>query len=199
MKAHKTSVLGYALLGLIHQKPSSGYDLRKIFAETAMGNYSSSPGAIYPALARLESQGLVRGVVEETAGLRRRRLYRLTPPGAAELKKWLRRPIRQADVMRGAQELMLRFAFMDHALGAEAAIAFLQQFRAALKPYISGLRAYLRGNSAHMPISGRLALECSIRGYHSLQEWTSYAVGQYCQSQPRTARCSPKTAQGGRK
>jgi len=59
----KVPLLGYALLGLIHQKPSSGYDLRKTFAETAMGNYSDSPGAIYPALERLESQGLVRGVI----------------------------------------------------------------------------------------------------------------------------------------
>lgn len=39
----------------------SGYDLRKVFAETALGSYSSSPGAICPALARLEKQGLVIG------------------------------------------------------------------------------------------------------------------------------------------
>ena len=42
MKALDISVLGYALLGLIELKPGSGYDLRKIFAETAMGNCSSS-------------------------------------------------------------------------------------------------------------------------------------------------------------
>jgi DNA-binding PadR family transcriptional regulator len=53
MKAQPISILGYALLGLIHQKPSSGYDLRKTFTETAMGSFSNSPGAIYPALARL--------------------------------------------------------------------------------------------------------------------------------------------------
>ena len=38
----------------------SGYDLRKIFTTTAMGSFSDSPGAIYPALARLEANGLVR-------------------------------------------------------------------------------------------------------------------------------------------
>ena len=42
IEAFDISVLGYALLGLIDLKSSSGYDLRKIFAETAMGNYSSS-------------------------------------------------------------------------------------------------------------------------------------------------------------
>jgi len=54
MKKHpQITVLGYALLGLLQQKAQSGYELRKVFAETAMGNYSSSPGAIYPALERL--------------------------------------------------------------------------------------------------------------------------------------------------
>ena len=188
MNAKDTSVLGYALLGLIQLKPSSGYDLRKTFAETAMGNYSSSPGAIYPALERLESQGLVRGVVENTTGLRRRRLYKLTPKGTLELKKWLARRVEQADVMRGAQELMLRFAFTDQALGRDAAIAFLQQFRAALKPYTAGLEAYLRANAERMPLSGRLALECGIRSYRSLSEWIEYAIRQYRQSSHSPAK-----------
>ena len=48
------SLLGFALLGLLHQKSASGYDLRKIFASTAMGTFSDSPGAIYPTLTMLE-------------------------------------------------------------------------------------------------------------------------------------------------
>ena len=67
MKRSTTPLLGYALLRLLYQKSRSGYDLRKVFAETAMGNYSSSPGAIYPALQRLEVDQLVLGRVEETA------------------------------------------------------------------------------------------------------------------------------------
>ena len=50
----RVSLLGYALLGLLHQKPSSGYALRRVFATTPMGTFSDSPGAIYPALGRLE-------------------------------------------------------------------------------------------------------------------------------------------------
>jgi len=197
MKAPDISVLGYALLGLIHLKPSSGYDLRKTFAETAMGNYSSSPGAIYPALERLEYHGLIRGVVEDTAGLRRRRLYHLAPKGDTELKKWLARPITQADVMRGAQELMLRFSFMDQALGADATIAFLARFRSALKSYFSGLESYLNDNAPLMPLSGRLALECGIRGYHGLYDWTSYAISTYRKSRTKPPSRPAKTNQGG--
>src|SRR5271165_5520803 len=99
MKQESPSVLGYALLGLIHHKPSSGYDLRKIFAETAMGSYSSSPGAIYPALERLEKRGLIKSVVEEGSGLRRRRVYRLTGSGLRELKQWLSSPITRGEIV----------------------------------------------------------------------------------------------------
>ena len=196
MKALDISVLGYALLGLIDLKPSSGYDLRKVFAETAMGNYSSSPGAIYPALERLESQKLIRGVVEDSAGLRRRRVYHSTPAGTARLRKWLAKPIEQSDVMRGAQELMLRFSFMEHVLGAESAVNFLEEFRAALKTYLFGLESYARTNGKQMPLSGRLALDSGIRGYRGMYDWTAYALRAYRQSltsQPK----SIETAQGG--
>jgi DNA-binding PadR family transcriptional regulator len=197
MRTRYNSVLGYALMGLIQRKPSSGYDLRKLFAETAMGNYSSSPGAIYPALERLEAQGLVLGIVKDTAGLRRRRLYRLTGKGSAELSKWLTRPIEQSDVKRGVSELMLRFAFTEQALGGAAAIAFLQQFRAILKPYTAGLQAHFKANAERMPLSGRLALECGIRSYRSMYAWTDYAIRQYRQPELRTGSYSPKTHKGG--
>jgi DNA-binding PadR family transcriptional regulator len=186
--------MGYALLGLIQQKPSSGYDLRKIFAETAMGNYSSSPGAIYPALERLEAKRLIRGEVTGSIGLRRRKAYRLTARGEAELKQWLSRPIVPNDVTRAAGELMLRFAFMEQVLGSSVAIDFLAQFSAALKAYIPGLESYLLNNAPHMPLSARLALESGIRGYQSLQEWTRYAIRQYRKSQTnQTSRPAQST------
>jgi len=197
MATQDTSVLGFALLGLIHQKPSSGYDLRKTFAETAIGNYSSSPGAIYPGLERLESRGLIRGVVEDSAGLRRRRLYRLTPKGGAELKRWLARPIEPGDVTRGAQELMLRFSFMDQASGTDATMAFLTSFRDALESYVSGLESYLCDNAPKMTLSGRLALECGVRGYRSMRDWANYAISGYRDSRMQSTSRSAKNRKGG--
>jgi len=199
MKATAIPLLGYALLGLLHQKERSGYDLRKVFAETAMGNYSSSPGAIYPALKRLEAGGLIRGKVEEAGGLRRRCVYRLSPKGLAELKKWLARPIERTDVLRGVPELMLRFAYLDRALGPEAAVSFLRNFGAVIKDYADGLQSYLRDNGASMPLSGRLALESGIRGYYGLHEWSAYAIREYRKSQPMSASHPSKRTPGGGK
>ena len=179
MKQESPSVLGYALLGLIHHKPSSGYDLRKTFAETAMGSYSSSPGAIYPALERLEKRGLIRSVVEEGPGMRRRRVYRVTPNGVRELKQWLSSAITRGAIVRGLAELMLRFAFMERALGAQASIQFLRNLKAELKAYVPTLKAFLRKNGPKMPLSARLALDSGIRNYEALTRWTDYAIRTY--------------------
>jgi DNA-binding PadR family transcriptional regulator len=164
MKQPKISRLGYALLGLL-QKPSSGYDLRKIFSSTAMMSYSDSPGAIYPALRRLEQRGLIVGKVEAGSGMRRRQLFRLTKQGA--------------DIIRGVDEVMLRFAFSDQAVGAQGPVSLLKSLEAELTAYVPELRDQLRAGTAAMPTSGRLALESGIRGYECLLQWTKDALATY--------------------
>jgi DNA-binding PadR family transcriptional regulator len=185
--ARGISLLGYALLGLIRQAPASGYDLRRIFATTAMGSFSDSPGAIYPALARLERQGLIQGRVE-TSGLRQRQVFRVTGRGLKELKRWLARPIVREHLMHGFDELMLRFAFMDGVSGRDASREFLRALVEALRPYIRELRAYLEEHETEMPLSGMLALECGIRGYEANLEWASHALEVYARAAKGGAR-----------
>ena len=97
------SLLEFALLGLVHDhQPCCGYDLRKIFTETPMGSFSDSPGSIYPALARLERAKLIRGRVESSSAVRRRKVFRLSPSGRIELSRRLERPITQSDLARDA-------------------------------------------------------------------------------------------------
>lgn len=173
------SLLGYALLGLLQQQPFSGYDLRKLFSATPLTTFSDSPGSIYPALQRLEKRGLIRSQVQERAGLRRRRLFRLTPTGAAELRRWQLQPITPSDVVRGLDELMLRFSFMDQSLGKDAALGFLKALKGELTEYLPSLHDYLAAHGAAMPLSGRLALESGIKSYESLLRWTRYAFAIY--------------------
>ena len=178
-----TSKLGCALLGLLQQKPSSGYDLRKIFSTTAMTTYSDSPGAIYPALQRLQEQGLIRGTIESGTGLRRRQVFQLTAKGTAELRKWIARPVLRADVIRGLDEVMLRFAFSEQAVGPSASVRILQSLQAELASYIPDLHAQLSAGKPTMPRSGRLALESGIQGYECLLRWTRDALGTYALKQ----------------
>jgi DNA-binding PadR family transcriptional regulator len=178
MKSPKIPSLGYALLGLL-QKPSSGYDLRKVFSSTSMKTYSDSPGAIYPALARLEKAGLIRGAIEEGSGLRRRQVYRLTPKGVSELKQWITRPVTREDLVWGQQEIMLRFAFCETVAGPAAAVTLLKSLQAALKEYLTALHQEFEIIKTAAPASGRLAFEYGIRGTQALLDWTHYAIATY--------------------
>lgn len=179
MSERKVALLGYALLGLLHQKPSSGYDLRKLFAATPMGSFSDSPGAIYPALQRLQQGGLVRARVEDRAGLRRRRVFSLSAAGVAALEKWLAGPVTRNEVVRRIDELMLRFAFMDGVNGPAASLDFLRKFQAELKAYIPELHGHLNALRHNMPVSGRLALESGIQGYETLLRWAKSSIALY--------------------
>jgi DNA-binding PadR family transcriptional regulator len=169
------SLLEHAVLGLLQQQPRSGYDLRKIFSATPIGMFSDSPGAIYPALRRLEKRGWIRGKVEERGSLRRRRLFRPTPAGVLAFHRLQEKPITR-DELAHPEGLMLRFAFMDDSLGPAAAVAFLKSLAAELDAYIPTLRAHL---APGMALSGQLALEQGIGGYEHLRRWTKGAIARY--------------------
>src|SRR5690349_17571279 len=142
MTRAKIPLLGYALLGLLQQVPLSGYGVRKMFASSPMGSYSDSPGAIYPALQRQEKAGLIRGRVEDSSGLRRKKIYRPTDAGVSALKQWLRSPVTREEVVRGINELVLRLSFMDPVIGEAGTLQFLHALRDELQAYIPTLWEY---------------------------------------------------------
>jgi len=173
------ALLGYALLGLLYLKPASGYELRRMFATTPMGSFSDSPGAIYPALRRLESAALIRGRIEKSAGLRKRQTFRVTASGLAALQAWLAEPITRAQVVRHMDALMLRFAFMDRVAGPARSHDFLLRLAEELSLYTRELRTYFDTHQSAMPLSGRLALESGLRGYEAQLAWARSAVQAY--------------------
>jgi DNA-binding PadR family transcriptional regulator len=173
------SLLGFALLGLIHLQPMSGYDLRKIFASTAWGTFSDSPGAIYPALRRLETRGLVLSEVQESTSLRKRRVFRITPKGLADLKEWLSLPVTHDDVIRRIADLMVRLSFMDQTLGKERTAKFLGEFAQELAGYIPSLPKYLESHASEMSLSSRLALESGIQEYETRLQWARESIALY--------------------
>jgi DNA-binding PadR family transcriptional regulator len=70
------------LLALIEQQPRHGYELIRTIEEMFMGQYSPSPGAVYPTLTMLEEMGYA--LVENEQG--GRKLYAITADGRAYLE-----------------------------------------------------------------------------------------------------------------
>ena len=167
--------LDMALLGLVLEEPRSGYDLRKVFASTPMGPYSDSPGAIYPALRRLERLRLVTGKVDRSRSLRPRRLFRTTAAGRDVLAEWVSRPVTREDVARREEELMLRFAFMDVLVDQQSIQRFLEQMIAEIDSYLKELIEHRNGMTGPGEAHGRLALEGGIEGYRARARWARRA------------------------
>jgi DNA-binding PadR family transcriptional regulator len=175
----RITLLGYAILDLLYGKASSGYELRKIFAETPMGGFSDSPGAIYPALRRLETWELIAASATSKSPPRRRRTLELTSEGIAALKLWLEIPLEEADVANHLRTIMLKFAFMESVLGDSATLSFLYSLQKELQAYMPRLTNFIKAQSGRMPKSGQLALESGLRGYLAQVQWVSHAVSVY--------------------
>ena len=85
----KADALEFAILGLLHDGPLHGYELRKRLSQTLGTLQAISFGSLYPALAGLVANGYITERSEggsgrsgeSTAAKRNRIEYRLTPSG----------------------------------------------------------------------------------------------------------------------
>jgi DNA-binding PadR family transcriptional regulator len=124
-KASRFAVLGMLSLG----EKLSGYDIRKVIAESTTNFWSESYGNIYPVLKRLLAEGAILVAEDEAqSGNRRRRLYRITADGQSMLKEWLRQPSRPVPE---DNELLLKLFFSAPMPPADSR-ALVASFRAHL-------------------------------------------------------------------
>ena len=87
------TTLEYKLLGLLARQPMSGYDLASLLKQRFVPFEPISHTQIYPALASLEQQGLVRyHIVEQQAVRPNKKVYELTEEGRAALRQWVESP-----------------------------------------------------------------------------------------------------------
>jgi DNA-binding PadR family transcriptional regulator len=69
--------LKLVILAMIAEKPRHGYELMKDLGERVGGEYTPSPGVIYPTLTLLEEMGFAT----QTTDANNRKLYAVTPEG----------------------------------------------------------------------------------------------------------------------
>jgi DNA-binding PadR family transcriptional regulator len=153
----------------------SGYDIRLLFQATPLGLFSDSPGAIYPALARLERGGLLRGEAQPSA--RRRRVFHRTEAGETALRAWLDAPVDPVVAARRPHELDLRYVLIATNLGIPAARRFLDSAADAYRRRIAELEAFRDSNSA---IGGPSidALDLGIRLFRTRLSWCGAIAGR---------------------
>jgi PadR family transcriptional regulator AphA len=174
----RASVLSRALLGLIAAEPMSGYGLARLFQRTLARTWPAQHPQIYPALAALQQEGLLR--VSEN-GPRRRKTYAVTEEGLAEVQRWLRETVPD----RAARNESLLRVFMLWLLASHEAVAFfddeIEEHRRRLDGFEQTLADDERQRREHGTASGgiafcsSLALEWGMRYEREYIEWATWA------------------------
>ena len=69
-----------ALLLLLAEEPRNGYQLMQTIEERSGGRWRPSPGSVYPTLAQLEDEGLIRAIERDGT-----KLFEITDAGREQL------------------------------------------------------------------------------------------------------------------
>jgi DNA-binding PadR family transcriptional regulator len=78
-----------AILGLLSWKPSTGYDLKKVFEESSIMYWSGNNNQIYKTLIQLHNDGLVNSEVQHQESSPSKKIYSITDKGLDELRNWV--------------------------------------------------------------------------------------------------------------
>jgi DNA-binding PadR family transcriptional regulator len=89
------------VLGILADGESYGYAILKQIHELSGGQLEWTDGLLYPLLHRLERLGQVESAWETSTGGRRRKYYRITDRGRAELAEQRRQWAAVVDALRG--------------------------------------------------------------------------------------------------
>ncbi|MEJ7742349.1 MAG: PadR family transcriptional regulator [Nocardioidaceae bacterium] len=123
-RSSRVGTLGYAILGLLATKHRTGYDLAQQMKTPIGYMWTAQHSQIYPQLARLEAESLVRSSVIAGRGPRDTKLYTITPAGRDALRTWVDSPL--IEVTRSEFMLRVRSLWL---LSPDRARAFIAEQR----------------------------------------------------------------------
>lgn len=143
--ARRSGVLELAVLGLLHEGPLHGYELRKRLA-TVLGTFRAfSYGSLYPALKDLLARGWIAedgptdAVAPALSGRRAKIVYKLTAEGKERFQDLLAEAGPDAWEDEGFGVHFAFFARTD----AEVRLRILEGRRSRLEERLGGLRSSL--------------------------------------------------------
>ncbi len=125
----RTSQTDLAVLGGLTLQPMTGYALRAAIRDALGRFWSESFGQIYPTLARLERDGLVRKGADG--------LFRPTPEGRRHLRRRLGEPV---EVVPPRNGVLLRL-FFGRTLGPAACLRLVDDVAAEAESAMRALAA----------------------------------------------------------
>ncbi|MEH7076875.1 PadR family transcriptional regulator [Neobacillus drentensis] len=81
------------ILGFLYEEPMSGYDIKQMMENSVSYFFDASFGAIYPALRKMEKEGLVEKQIIQQDGKPNKNLFVITESGKEQFQHYLNSPI----------------------------------------------------------------------------------------------------------
>lgn len=134
-----------------------------------MAVYSDSPGAVYPALARLQRRGFLRSSVEKRG--RRRRGYQRTLAGEEALRAWIAKPNERDVLTKRTPELDMRFVITGEFISWAEARRFAARCEKLYAADLKRVEAYRDGPGRDMGRAPLAAVELGVRTIRTRLAW----------------------------
>ncbi len=176
------STLGHAILGLLARRPSTGYELARRLDRPVGWFWTARHSQIYPELARLTADGLVRYAESDGRGPRRNKRYRITAAGTRALRAWVVAP-HEPQPVRDLETLRLWSLWT---VAPAEAVTVVERARVGHAEVLAAYQVEL-AELAHDPkaqdpgdpaFASRLTLEGGVRTRTAAVEWCDWMLAE---------------------
>jgi len=152
-------MIDYIIIGILLQKPLTGYDIKKEI-KLGIGNfYKASYGSLYPALKKLTDKGHLV-LTEQTQAARLKKYYKATDLGRDVFMQWLASPV---DINLGTAAMLARIYFFGE-LPKDIRNQRLQEYEAAMQKILTA-HEQIEQQFAHTISNDRQYFELSTLFY----------------------------------
>lgn len=115
-------MIKYVILGFLMNEKLTGYDIKQRMIQSTSNFMNASFGSIYPALDRLENNGLINAT-EVIENGKYKKVYAINKVGKEAFIKWLEEPI---DFMKSYEAILAKIFFYEH-LPKEKSVKLIEQ------------------------------------------------------------------------
>ncbi len=164
----------YALLGFLSWRPSTGYELKKMMADSIVFYWSGNNNQIYTTLVQMHKDGLVTNEVQQQGHYPARKVYSITETGRSELRKWV---LSAPETPQLRKAFLVQLAWADQ-LGPEELDELLDKYEYEINMQHIILQEQARRGSGANPARTpreeylwKMVSENYIRSYACELEW----------------------------
>mgnify|MGYP001074390576 CR=1 FL=1 len=133
----------FLVLGLLSERPMTGYDIKKHVTGTLTAVTNASYGTLYPTLHKLLTEGAVAVQEVPQKGRPSKKVYRITDHGRHELETWLKLPAAADQVRR---EFLLKL-YLAKDLSSQHLLKLISTRRDEIEATLQTLRSEKDGVS----------------------------------------------------